>query len=270
MIKKKRKKTSLRPSNTPYGIIGGSGTFGFESYKTEEYSIETEYGRIIIEMIEYHDIKIAFAARHGHQLKYPPHQTNYRGNIEALHSIGVEYLLATCSVTSVTPDIAPGELVLLEDFTDFTKSRFYTFHQDGEILGNVEMYDPYCQHLRRCLLNQAAADDLKLSKQVVYAAMEGPRKETRAEAAFFQKMGWEVTGMTSVPEVILAKEKGICYASVGLVTQWTKSLQQDSAFESVDQLDATRQSLVKLFMHTFRDQELCHDHCSCKLALTLP
>ena len=266
---RKRKLQAKTPNKTPFGIIGGSGTYGFEAYKTDEHSIETPYGRIVIEMVHYRDLDIAFVARHGRKIKYPPHQTNYRGNIEALSSLGVEFLLATCSVTSVNPELAPGELVLLEDFVDFTKSRFYTFHQDGEIPGNVEMDDPYCQHLRSRLMAQASEEELPLTREAVYAAAEGPRKETRAEAAFFRKMGWDVTGMTSIPEVILAKEKGMCYASVGLVTQWTKSL-GNSAVPSTDDLDAKRQQVIKLFLHTFRDQDLCHDHCSCSSALCQP
>ncbi len=268
-MKKKQKPQVKKPNKTPFGIIGGSGTFGFEDYKTDEYSIETPYGRIIIEMIHYNDLEIAFAARHGRTLKYPPHQTNYRGNIEALSSLGVEYLLATCSVTSVKQDLRPGELVMLEDFTDFTKSRFYTFHQDGEILGNVEMDDPYCYHLRKQLLTQAKEEALPLTKEVIYAAMEGPRKETRSEASFFHKMGWDVLGMTSVPEVILAKEKGMCYASVGLVTMLSKGLQEDLNPSSAE-LDEKRKKIVQLFLHTFENQELCHEHCSCRTALSLP
>lgn len=267
-MKKKINRQTKKPNKTQFGIIGGSGAYGFEEYKTDEYSIETPYGRIIIEMVHYQDIEVAFATRHGHTIKYPPHQTNYRGNIEALDSLGVEYLLATSSVTSVNPELKPGETVLLEDFIDFTKSRFYTFHQDGETIGNVEMDDPYCQHMRKQLVAQAKEEDLTLTKEVVYVATEGPRKETRAEAFFYRKMGWDVVGMTSVPEVILAKEKGMCYASIGLVTMYSTALKEDFAVSTAD-MDASRKQIIKLFLHTFKNQEMCHSNCSCCHALNL-
>ncbi len=268
MKKTKKNKLQLKtPKTIKYGIIIGSGDFDYEQHKHDEKSLETPYGRIMVDILDYEGIEIALIARHGHNIHYPPHQTNYRGNIEAMDRLGVEYILATCSLTSINPHISPGECVLLEDFVDFTKARFYTFHQDGAQPAHVDMNEPYCAHLRQALKNQADASLQCPEKEIICVAMEGPREETRAEARFFQKMNWDATSMTTVPEVILAKEKGMCYASVGIITLQGKSTVTNPIALQENVLNARRSQIIKLFLRTFKDEPLTHDACTCRQAL---
>lgn len=266
MIKRKRIVETIIPS-TPFGITGGSGSYGFEKYKTNDLSVETPYGRIVVEMIHYKGIDVAFIARHSIDYQCPPHQTNYRGIIKAFETLGVEYLMGSSAVTSVNPDMAPGQLVLLDDFMDFTKNRLYTYHQDGEVLAHVDMNEPYCHHLRNKLMEQATLDQLNIMPKATYVATEGPRRETRAEAGFYQKMGWDVLGMTNVPEVILAKEKGICYLNLGLVTRWANNEPPKKEALTKDEHAKIRQQMMGLFLNTYLNQKIDHDHCRCQLAL---
>lgn len=252
---------------TPYGIIGGSVPYGLDQYDREDLSLETPYGRIEACLISYGGLEVVFIPRHSRGFQCPPHQTNHRGIVEACQLLGVEYLMSTHAVSSVNPDLEPGSLTLLDDFVDFTKNRLYTFHQDGENLAHVNMDEPYCRHLTEKVRSQALANDLPLRAGAVYVGMEGPRRETRAEAHFYEKMGWDVVGLTEIPEVILAKEKGICYLSLGLVNDWASHPDPQKARLEEDQLNALRRSILRLFLDTYKNQSLDHDHCLCQLAL---
>lgn len=158
-------------------------------------------------------------SRHGREHAIPPHRVNYRANIWALRELGVRKILATAAAGSLSSDFRLGDLVLLDQFLDFTKSRPQTFYEGGqEGVLHVDMTEPYCSSVRQVIVETSMRLGLTVKNGACYVCTEGPRFETPAEIRMFQSLGADLVGMTSVPEVVLARELGMCYASIGMVT----------------------------------------------------
>ncbi len=210
-------------------IIGGSGVYAIEDLKNvEEVSVETPFGATSDKIIigEFSGKKIAFLSRHGRGHIFPPHLVNYRANIYALKKLGVERIFAVNACGSLREDFIPGEIVILDQFIDRTKSRASTFfegkNKDGEFKGacHISVADPFCPGLKKKLIS--AAEKLKISHKPTgtYICIEGPRFSTRAESKVFRNMGADVIGMTLVPEAVLAREMEMCYVSLALNTDY--------------------------------------------------
>lgn len=181
--------------------------------------MNTPYGTVepVIGKLSEHEL--VFISRHGQDHATPPHLVNYRANIWALHQLGVRKVLATAAVGSLSPEIRSGDLVLPDQFLDFTKSRPLTFYEGGcQGVLHVDMTEPYCLTLRQSILKASAHLGFAVKNGACYVCTEGPRFETPAEIRMFQRLGGEIVGMTSVPEVVLARELGMCYATIGMVT----------------------------------------------------
>ncbi len=208
-------------------VIGGSGVYSLESVKKlKEVSISTPYGRVSqIALARVHDRVVAFLPRHGKGHTVPPHRINYRANIWALKKLGVSRILATTASGTVNKRMKPGELALLTQFIDFTKSRSQTFYEGGKAgVVHVDMTEPYCPELRAVLQKTARRLGIKVHPRATYACMEGPRFETPAEIKALQILGADLVGMTNIPECVLARELGICYAAIGIVTNYGAGL----------------------------------------------
>lgn len=182
-------------------------------------TVETPYGTVKPVIGKLANRELIFMSRHGHNHATPPHLVNYRANIWALRELGVRKVLATAAVGSLSPNFHLGGLVLPDQFLDFTKSRPQTFYEGGQqgVL-HVDMSEPYCFAMRQAI--QEASENLgfQVKNGACYVCTEGPRFETPAEIRMFQRLGGELVGMTSVPEVVLARELGMCYATIGMVT----------------------------------------------------
>jgi len=205
-----------------FGVIGGTGFYSLGEDRGESTEVATPYGAVEISRVKMGEVEVAFVARHGRGHTVPPHRVNYRGNIWALREMGVTNILTSAAVGSMSEGMPPGSLALVDQFLDFTRGRPGTFF-DGETtegVVHVDLTEPYCPHLRKEL--RAAAEGLgeRLAPTGTYVCAEGPRFETPAEIRMFKQVGGELVGMTSVPEVVLAREAGICYATVAVVTNW--------------------------------------------------
>ncbi|WP_088187598.1 S-methyl-5'-thioadenosine phosphorylase [Desulfosporosinus sp. FKA] len=202
-----------------FALIGGTGVENFTLTDQCLLTVETPYGTVRPTVGKIAGREIVFLSRHGHGHAAPPHLVNYRANIWALHSLGVRKILATAAVGSLSRNYRLGELVLLSQFLDFTKSRPQTFFagEDQGVL-HVDMTEPYCPSLKKAVLDVSEKIGIVVKDGACYVCTEGPRFETPAEIRMFQQLGADVVGMTSVPEVVLARELGMCYASVGMVT----------------------------------------------------
>lgn len=245
-------------------IIGGTGVEGLE-YGGGMEKISTPYGEVTVDIIDYKGSQIAFLARHGRNHAEPPHKINYRANLWAMQAIGVKYVLATCAVGSCNRNLRPGEMVILKDFIDFTRCRPATFFdgQDGVI--HVSMADPYCRNLRNNLVKFAAQADVPIKGEAVYVCTEGPRLETAAEIKMYHMLGGDVVGMTDVPEVVLAKELKICYAAVGIITNWCTGFGAESGQEEILAAVAKNKSLLtELYMDILATAGLDQEHCQCR------
>lgn len=209
------------------GIFGGSGFYKFLE-NVREFRVETPYGPPSdrIALAEVGGKTLAFLPRHGKDHSHPAHVVNYRANMYAMHALGVRQILAPCACGSLQPDIHPGEFVILDQFVDRTRGRKDTFF-DGPVTHHIAAAEPYCPRLRKAA--RATAEELGITahSEGTMVVIQGPRFSTRAESQFYTKMGWQTVGMTQYPEAILAKELGICYAGIALVTDYDVGVSGD-------------------------------------------
>jgi 5'-methylthioadenosine phosphorylase len=208
------------------GIIGGSGVYNPDMMgNVKEVKVETPYGMVLPLMGEAEGHEVVFLPRHGTGHSVPPHRINYQANIWGMRALGVEAIIATAAVGSLNPEMAPGDSVFVDQFIDFTKNRRQTFFDGRENgVAHLDFTEPYCPALRKTMA--AAAGELRarpgaefaFHEKGVYICTEGPRFETPAEIRAYALLGADVVGMTSYPEVALAREAGICYATIAMVT----------------------------------------------------
>lgn len=201
-------------------IIGGSGFYepGMLS-NVREVTVTTPYGDINPLIGDLGGREVAFLARHGKGHSLLPHQINYQANLWGLKSLGISRIVATAAVGSLRRRLVPGSLVVVDQFIDFTKRRPLTFFEHNEVhKAHVDVTGPYCLDLQEYFKKAAEKCNVKIRVGGCYICTEGPRYETAAEIKMFRMLGGDVIGMTGVPEVVLARELGICYANISLVT----------------------------------------------------
>lgn len=205
-------------------IIGGSGFYSVPGCTLKEKRlISTKYGDVTVFIyVDKAGTEFAFLPRHGEGHVCPPHKINYRANVMALKHAGVERIIAVASVGSLRAFLRPGDFLLLDQFIDFTKSRPSTFYEENEVV-HVDMTEPFCPDLRKCILAAKPAG-VKVHEKGTYVCAEGPRFETPAEIRAYSAMGGDVVGMTLVPEVVLARELGMCYAGIAVVTNYAAGI----------------------------------------------
>ena len=205
------------------GIIGGSGLYDPGIVENPvEVRVSTPYGRPsdFITVGEVSGVRVAFLPRHGRGHTIPPHRINYRANIWALKSLGVRWIISVSAVGSLREDYRPGDFVVPDQFIDMTKSRQYTFY-DGPVTVHVSMADPFCEDLRLKLVEAARSLGYPVHEKGTYVCIEGPRFSTRAESRVWKEVfGADIIGMTLVPEVNLACEAELCYATLAMVTDY--------------------------------------------------
>lgn len=252
------------------GIIGGTGVYDPSALiNVREEKVETEYGSVSLKIGVYKDIEVAFLARHGEGHAVPPHKVNYRANIKALKKLGVERVIATAAVGSLNLDMKPGELILVDQFLDFTKNRPSTFFEDGlNGVVHVDMTDPYCADLRNIIVNAAKKAKIDIKNGATYVCTEGPRFETPAEIKMYTILGGDLVGMTSVPEVVLAREAEMCYASIAMVTNFAAGISTTplTHAEVVEAMKQNNENLKNLLMASIKLTS-CDRHCECGTAL---
>jgi 5'-methylthioadenosine phosphorylase len=207
-------------------IIGGTGVYDprmLEGLRT--FEVTTRYGSAQLSQGSFRGEEVVFLARHGAKHGTPPHKVNYRANIAALVKLGVEKVVATAAVGSLNEKMPPGSMILLEQFLDFTKAREATFFDGGESgVVHTDFTAPYCPEINERLLAAAGNAGLELQSGAVYVCTEGPRFETPAEIRMFRQLGGDLVGMTNVPEVVLAREAGLCYSTVALATNFAAGI----------------------------------------------
>lgn len=203
---------------TEIGIIGGSGFYELLQDATEHH-VETPYGPPSDAVVvgTHGGREVAFLARHGRDHSLPPHRVPYRANLWALRELGVRRLVAPCAVGALRGDLERGTFVVLDQFVDRTRTRPQTFF-DGPEVRHVAMADPYCPQLRRTTLATLRDGGHAHTARGTIVVIEGPRFSTRAESRWYAAQGWDVIGMTQVPEIPLAREVGLCTVGIAMVT----------------------------------------------------
>lgn len=201
------------------GLIAGTGFYNLPALKDgESRELDTLYGKAQIRSGEWNGARLIFLTRHGVGHSIPPHLINYRANIKAMKDLGVEQIIAINVVGGINPKLSPGDLCLIDDFIDFTSGRQHTF-SDGSKPGvqHVDLTRPYDAKIQSALRQSAKESGILLHENGVYAGFNGPRFETPSEIRLAALAGATVVGMTGCPEVSLAREIGIAYASIALV-----------------------------------------------------
>lgn len=198
------------------GVIGGTGLYALLD-QPETVRVETPYGDADVESGLLGTTRVFFLNRHGAGHRVPPHRIDARRTIDALARCKVDAVVAVNNVGGLTPSLAPGHLVVPHDFVDLFPRADFTLFDDDVV--HVELSAPYCPHVRTALLDAARSrvdDGDRLHDAGVYVGVRGPRLETPAEVRFFSGLG-DVIGMTGCPEAALARERGLCYASLAYV-----------------------------------------------------
>lgn len=207
------------------GFIGGSGIYeALPLENTREEEVDTPYGEpsAPVTIGEFGDTgrEVAFLPRHGPKHGRSPTNLPYRANIYAFKKLGVTHILASNAVGSLKEDLPPGTLVVPNQIFDRTKHRTSTFFGDG-IVVHQPITEPYAPELVKHLSEAAEeATDADVQEGGTYVCIEGPQYSTRAESEFYREQGWDVVGMTSIPEAKLAREAEIAYATVTGVTDY--------------------------------------------------
>jgi 5'-methylthioadenosine phosphorylase len=204
------------------GIIGGSGLYDIDGLEDKSWRrIETPWGRPSDELLfgRLDGIQCVFLPRHGRGHKMSPTHLNYRANIDALKRSGVTDVLSLSAVGSLKAELPPGHFVIVDQFIDRSFAREKSFFGEG-IVAHVSMAHPVCARLGDALFAGASALSLPVTRGGTYLVMEGPQFSTKAESELYRSWGCSVIGMTNMPEAKLAREAELCYATVGMVTDF--------------------------------------------------
>jgi len=206
------------------GIIGGSGLDNPDLLKNEKkIETKTPYGNPSsgISEGEINQVPVLILSRHGKKHQYSPTQVNNRANIHALKESGATHIIATTACGSLKTEIGRGDMIILDQFIDFTKHRINTFHDSFE-KGPVHapMAEPFDSKLRKLLFKTAQKLDYRVHEKGTVVTIEGPRFSTRAESHMFRSFGADVINMSTAPEAALAVEAEIPYAAVAMSTDY--------------------------------------------------
>lgn len=252
------------------GVIGGTGLYKIDRFRDlKRKPIDTPFGNPSAEISigEVEGRSIAFLPRHGENHGRLPSEINFRANIWALKAIGVRKIVSVSAVGSLREEIRPGDLVLPEQYFDWTRGqRQGTFFGEG-VVAHVSTAQPTCPALRR-RIQKCNGGAIHAGK--TYACVEGPRLGTRAESLFLRQVGCDVVGMTNVPEVFLAREAQLCYATIAIATDYDCWLDDPAQHASVDKV-------IELYVKNFgKVQDLISDllssaeepvNCDCRKSL---
>jgi 5'-methylthioadenosine phosphorylase len=206
----------------PIGIIGGSGLYSMPGFSAqEEIDIQTPFGspsdNFIRGKLEGHEV--VFLARHGRGHRISPSELNFRANIYAMKSLGVERIVSLSAVGSLKEEHRPLDFVIPDQFFDRTRGRISTFFGEG-LVAHVSFADPVCSELANIVEDACKTAAVTVKRGGTYLCMEGPAFSTRAESNIYRSWGMDVIGMTNLQEAKLAREAEICYVTIAMVTDY--------------------------------------------------
>jgi 5'-methylthioadenosine phosphorylase len=233
--------------SAPIGIIGGSGLYRMEGLALDRaVEVKTPFGEPSgpVHLGALDGAPVAFLARHGEGHRFTPSEVNYRANLWALKSLGVEQLICVSAVGSLQARHKPGELRLVSQFIDKTRHRKDTFFCEG-LVAHVSFAEPTCGHVSETLLASGRALSLPIEGDALYVCMEGPAFSTRAESKLHQSWGADLIGMTQVTEARLAREAELCYACIALVTDYDAWREEEEGVDAASVLEVMHANVDK-------------------------
>jgi len=261
------------------GIVGGSGLYELPGLEdTRWVEVDTPWGQPSDAIFRGRlptpqgSVELAFLPRHGRGHRIPPSEVNYRANVAALKSLGVTDLLSLSAVGGLRADLPPGTFVVVDQFIDRTTQRAGSFFGRG-LVAHVSLADPVCTRLGRHVLATLRAQGVRHVLGGTYLCIEGPQFSTRAESELYRSWNASVIGMTNLPEARLAREAEICYASVGMVTDFDCWHPGHDAVtvDAVIQVLLGNAGAARTLVHALAPA-IAHDahaaHCACRSALS--
>jgi 5'-methylthioadenosine phosphorylase len=253
------------------GVIGGSGLYQMEGLgRIHEVSVSTPFGKPSDKLIRGRlgETDLVFLPRHGKGHRWLPTELNFRANIFALKKLGVERIISVSAVGSLRQDIAPGHVVVPDQFIDRTSQRPGTFFGKG-IVAHVSLAEPFCKDLSGVLVESARSENAQVHAGGTYLCMEGPQFSTRAESHLYRAWNAHVIGMTNLQEAKLAREAEICFGTLALATDydcWNES----AGNVEIEHVLAVLKSNVDLAQRTIRRAIAALEYprsCACASAL---
>lgn len=247
------------------GVIGGSGVYEIEGIKNlKDVRVKTPFGNpsdsITLGTLE--ETRVAFLPRHGRGHTILPNELNSRANIWALKSLGVERIISISACGSLKEDLPPRHFVVPDQLFDRTKSRpGSTFFGNG-IVGHIAFANPYCSHLSQRVYEAGQKLSIPIHQGGTFVIIEGPNFSTKAESHVWRKLGFSIIGMTNLPEARLAREAEICYATVGLVTDYDvwkegEEVSVTKVGDTIRENVANVKALVKSVVPNMRGERTC-------------
>jgi 5'-methylthioadenosine phosphorylase len=235
------------------GVIGGSGLYqmtGLE--RVREVEIKTPFGKPSDKLIRGRlgKSEVVFLPRHGTGHRWLPTEVNFRANTFAMKKLGVERIISVSAVGSLREEIAPGHVVIPDQFIDRTTQRPSTFFGRG-LVAHVSLADPFCKDLSAVLAAAANSEGAKVHAGGTYVCMEGPQFSTRAESHLYRSWGAHVIGMTNLQEAKLAREAEICFTTLALATDYD-CWNQSAGDVEIDHVLAVLRHNVDLAQRTIR------------------
>ena len=262
-------------NNIRLAVIGGSGIYAMSDLKnTQESDVDTPFGKpsapIVVGTLE--GEKIAFLARHGVGHHIMPSEVNYRANIYALKSLGVERIVSISACGSLREDYAPGSIVIPDQLFDNTKNRVRSFFGNG-LVAHISVADPFCPDLSQQLANAVQTTNATLHQGGSFITIEGPRFSTKVESHTYRSWGMSIIGMTTSPEAFLAREAEMCYAVMAHVTDfdvWHVSqapVTVDMVIQTLNKNTEVAQAAIRRLAKDFEKERACD--CASSLSTAL-
>ncbi len=253
------------------GVIGGSGLYNIEGLTLKrKKAVRTPFGRPSdhYTIAELRGREIIFLPRHGSDHSIPPHMINYRANIYGFKRLGVERIISISAVGGIKKGLRPGDIVLLDQIIDMTRTRRSTFYDGRQGVVHIDFTEPYCPEMRRVILEAGRKAGVRIKNGGTYVAVEGPRLETAAEIKAFGMLGADVVGMTGMPETSLARELEICIAGISVVANYAAGISKKklTTTEVMEVMSATTERLKRLLSGVLESIPP-ERHCPCKEAL---
>lgn len=229
------------------GIIGGTGLEKIEGFKfVDEINISGRYGQASssIKGFTKNGNQFFILSRHGEKHQYPPHLINYRANIDGFRQIGVDFIIAFGAVGGINRLIEPGDFVVPDDIVDVTAGRAATFSELGDTF-HVDFTRPFCPSIRNTVIGILTKLNIRHHKKGVYVCTNGPRLESAAEIKMYGSLGFDVVGMTIGTEAALAREAGICFGAITIVTNFAAGI-GDKLLTTVEVVEGVKASEEKV------------------------
>jgi 5'-methylthioadenosine phosphorylase len=253
------------------GIIGGSGLYDVPGLEKEEsLEISTPFGppSDSYRKGRLSGKEVIFLPRHGSGHHIQPHRINYRANIAGFRQLGVEKIISIGAAGAINHEMKPGSIVVPDQIIDMTSGRSSTFF-DGDEVVHVDFTEPFCPDLRNHIFKAAARrTEVVMLKSGVYICVNGPRLETAAEIRTFSLWGADIVGMTLMPEAVLAREAGICFAGMSVVANYAAGIVAGklTATEVVKTMQTSAGQLRSL-LESVLASDFRSPSCSCKEGL---